>query len=187
MRDVLAELATAHGLRDEVGTAPDGLPERYLYSTDMAFRYAFGRWWGAPDLATTVVWVLLNPATGDTERRPRPTLARCVTRSRELDATGLLIVNLFAFRHTDPKQLRTATDPVGPANDEVLRGTTRAGLRTVVAWGSHGGLRGRSAEVGPLLSVPTCLGVTRSGEPRHPLYVAADAPLVPWDPPVVRG
>ena len=182
-RDVFAALAAAHGLRDQVGTSPEGLPERYLYSRDMVHRYAFGRWWGSDDLATTAVWVLLNPATGDTERRRRPTLDRCIGRSRDLDATGLVIVNLFAFRHTDPKQLRTASDPVGAANDDVLREMTGAGARTVVAWGSHGSLRDRSATVGPLLSAPTCLGVTASGAPRHPLYVASDAPLVPWAPP----
>jgi hypothetical protein len=177
-----AQRAAAHGLEDRRGRSPDGLPERYLYSRDLEFRYAFGRWWGEADLATTAVWVLLNPATGDTERRPRPTLARCISRSRDTGATGLVIVNLFAFRDTDPRNLRTAADAVGPANDDVLATVTAAGLRTVVAWGSHGGLHGRSAQVGPLLQDPMCLGTTRRGEPRHPLYVAADAPLVPWAP-----
>ena len=182
-RDVFAALAAAHGLRDQEGTSPEGLPERYLYSPDMVYRYAFGRWWGSDDLATTAVWVLLNPATGDTERRRRPTLDRCIGRSKDLAATGLVIVNLFAFRHTDPKQLRTASDPVGPANDDVLRVLTGAGARTVVAWGSHGGLHDRSSAVGPLLAAPTCLGVTASGEPRHPLYVSSDAQLVSWTSP----
>ena len=162
-RNAFGGLAAAHGLEVREGTSPEGSPERYLYSPDMVFRYAFGRWWGADDLATTAVWVLLNPATGDTERRPRPTLARCIARSKALGDTGLLIVNLFAYRHTDPRKLRTASD--------------------VVAWGSHGSLHGRSAAVGPLLSDPMCLGAAGHGEPRHPLYVAADARLVPWTPP----
>jgi hypothetical protein len=180
--DVFDRLAADHGLEDRESRSPDGFPERYLYSSDMAFRYAFGRWWEDVDLATTTVWVLLNPATGDTEKRPRPTLGRCIARSRQLGATGLLIVNLFAFRHTDPRILRFADNPVGPANDEVLRAFTRAAARTVVAWGSHGTLHGRSTEVGPLLSEPLCLGTTKHGEPRHPLYVPADAELVPWVP-----
>ncbi len=187
MTDLLARLAADHGLHDREATSPDGLPERYLYSEDMAFRYAFGRWWGDIDLTSTAVWVLLNPATGDTERRPRPTLARCITRSRGIGATGLLIVNLFAFRHTDPRELRTASDAVGPANDDVLRRVTEGGARTIVAWGSHGRLRGRSAEVGPLLAAPMCLGTTQGGEPRHPLYVGGEAPLVPWVPSVAAA
>jgi hypothetical protein len=148
----------------------------------MVFRYAFGRWWGDADLATTVVWVLLNPATGDTELRHRPTLQRCVARSRTAGYTGLVIVNLFAFRDTNPRNLRMVDDAVGPANDEVLRVVTKAGAQTIAAWGGHGRLRGRSAQVGPLLDSPMCLGVTRRGEPRHPLYIPADTKLVPWLP-----
>jgi hypothetical protein len=178
--DLFAELAAEHALEDREGVSPDGLAERYLYSSDLAYRYAFGRWWKDVDLATTTVWVLLNPATGDTERRPRPTLGRCIARSRDLGATGVLIVNLFAFRHTDPRKLRSTDAPVGPVNDEVLREFTREAAQTIVAWGSHGALRGRSRQVGPLLSDPLCLGTTKHGEPRHPLYVPADAALVPW-------
>jgi hypothetical protein len=87
----------------------------------MVFRYAFGRWWGNVDLATIAIWVLLNPATGDTEQRHRPTLERCLSRTRAAGHTELVIVNLFAFRDTNPRNLRTAPDAVGPANDDVLR------------------------------------------------------------------
>ena len=97
-------------------------------------------------------------------------------------ATGLVVLNLFAFRHTDPRQLRSASDAVGPANDDVLRVLTSEGRVTVAAWGAHGRLYGRSREVVPLLAEPHCLGVTRRGEPRHPLYVPADAELLPWIP-----
>jgi hypothetical protein len=181
--DTFARLAEDHELLARPGVSPDGLPERYLYSPDMVFRYAFGRWWGSEDLATTAIWVLLNPATGDTERRHRPTLARCISRSRVLGATGLLIVNLFAFRATDPRKLRSARDPVGPANDHVLRDVTGAGLLTVAAWGGSGSLHGRSTRVRPLLDAPMCLGTTSGGEPRHPLYVSGGVPLRPWVPP----
>jgi hypothetical protein len=181
--DVFEQLAAAADLEDRAGTSPEGLPERYLYSGDMTYRYAFWRWWGEPDLATTDVWVLLNPATGDTEQRRRPTLEKCIARSRAADRSGLVIVNLFAYRHTDPKRLRSAQDPVGPANDEALRLLTAAAPRTIAAWGSHGTLHGRSAQVAGLLDHPLCLGTTQHGEPRHPLYVPKDAELVPWTAP----
>ncbi len=182
MADPFERLASERGLKDRVGLSPDGLPERYLYSPDMVFRYAFGRWWGNEDLGSTAIWVLLNPATGDTEQRIRPTLERCILRSRAAGHTGLVIVNLFAFRDTNPRNLRSVPDAVGPANDEVLRIMTAAGAQTIAAWGAHGRLRGRSAQVGPLLESPMCLGMTTRGEPRHPLYVPASAQLVPWVP-----
>ena len=180
--DEFEHLEAAWGLLDRAGTSPDGLVERYLYSPDLTYRYAFGRWWGAPDLVTTDVWVLLNPATGDTEQRRRPTLEKCVARSRAADRSGLLVLNLFAYRHTDPKALRLAEHPVGPANDATLRLLTAAAPRTIAAWGSHGTLQGRSQQVAPLLDRPLCLGTTRHGEPRHPLYVPAATELVPWPP-----
>ena len=82
VEDVFATLATRHGLEDRREMSPEGLPERYLHSPDMAHRYGFGRWWGDQDLATTDLWVLLNPATGDSEQRRRPTLERCISRGR---------------------------------------------------------------------------------------------------------
>lgn len=183
MTDGFTQLAADHGLIDRSGTSPDGLPERYLYSQDMAYRYAFARWWGETSLATSDVWVLLNPATGDTELRRRPTLDRCLTRSRADGQTGVIVVNLFAHRDTNPKALRTAADPVGPANDDALRTLTAAGARTVAAWGAGGSLHHRSAAVATLLDQPQCLGTTRLGQPRHPLYVPAGTELVPWTSP----
>ncbi len=183
MTDLFAALASAHSLLDRSGTSPDGLPERNLYSPDMAYRYAFGRWWGPPDLSTSDVWVLLNPATGDTELRRRPTLEKCLARSRADGLTGVMIVNLFAYRDTSPKALRTAADPVGPANDDALRVLTQAGGRTVAAWGFRGGLQNRSTEVAALLDHPLCLGTTRRGQPRHPLYVSGATPLIAWATP----
>ncbi len=185
--DLFGALAAALDLRDSAGTSTEGLPERYLYSGDMVYRYAFARWWGPPHLNACDVWVLLNPATGDTEQRRRPTLDRCVARSRSDDRTGVIIVNLFAHRDTDPRALRSAADPVGPGNDETLRAVTRAGARTVAAWGAGGQLQNRSTQVAPLLDRPLCLGTTRHGQPRHPLYVGAATRLVPWSAPVLAS
>ncbi len=122
-----------------------GLPEGYLYSYDMAYRYAFGRWWGPPDPSTSDVWVLLNPATGDVELRRRPTLNRCLARSRAYGLTGVIIVNLFAHRGTSPKGVRTAAP-----NDNALRLPDQA----------------RSASGGP--STRPGQLATRSASPRHP-------------------
>jgi hypothetical protein len=104
--DPFTEFTALPDVVHRTGLSPDGLPERYLYCADMVYRYAFGRWWGDQDLGATAVWVLLNPATGDTEQRRRPTLERCITWSREAGHAGLVIVNLFAFRATDPRDLR---------------------------------------------------------------------------------
>ena len=181
--DLFTALASDYRLFDKNSTSPDGLPARYLYSQDMVYRYAFWRWWGPPDPSTSDVWVLLNPATGDTELRRRPTLARCLARSRADDKTGVIVVNLFAHRDTSPRAHKASAEPIGPANDHVLEVLTRAGARTIAAWGSGGNLYDRSSQVATLLDPPLCLGTTRLGQPRHPLYVSHETRLVPWTAP----
>lgn len=114
----------------------------------MVYRYAFGRWRDEQDLRATSVWVLRNPSTGDTGRRRRPPLERYAGWSRDAGQAGIVVVNLFAYRATDPRDLRAAADPVGPRNDAGLATFTAAGATTVVAWGSQGRLRGRSSRSG---------------------------------------
>lgn len=177
--DPFDRLAAKHGLTDVRGASPSGLSERYLYSTDMFYRYAFARWWGDEDVSRSVVWVMLNPSTGDTDGKKRPTLERAVARSRQWHATGIVVVNLFAYRGTDPAVLTSTVDPIGPANDHTLELLTARALMTVAAWGSKGGLRKRSTEVRPLLTSALCLGTTKRGEPRHPLYVNQTTPAIP--------
>ena len=176
--DVFGLLAKECGLDDVRGVSPDGLQERYLYSPDMKYRYAFGRWWGDESLCTTTAWVGLNPATGDSEGRRRPTLDRCIAWSKSWNSTGLVIVNLFAHRHTDPKTLKSAADPVGPHNDRALVALSQACESTVAAWGAHGRRGDRSTAVRALLADLDCLGTTKRGEPQHPLYVPATAERV---------
>ena len=178
----LSELGGRLGLDYRQGVGPEGLPEQYLFSPDARYRYAFARWWGTQDLGSATIWVLLNPATGDTEGRRRPTLERCITWSRGWSSTGLVIVNLFAYRATNPRELTAVSDAVGPANDEVLAALTGAGQRTMVAWGARGALRDRSRQVAPVLVDPLCLALTSRGEPRHPLYVRGMAGPRPWTP-----
>jgi hypothetical protein len=174
----LTGFADRHGLRYESGISSDGLRECYVFSPDMHYRYAFARWWDAR--GPLVLWVGVNPAKGDTENRRRPTLDRCIRWSRSWEAGGLMFANLFAARYNKPRDLRGVPDPVGPYNDAALKALSQAASRTVAAWGSWGRLKGRAAQVASLLTSPVCLGVTASGQPRHPLYVRGGTQPMPW-------
>lgn len=160
----------------EVGAFRD----RAVYSADKVYRYEFERrWTNGPACA----WVLLNPATGDTDGKPRPTLGRVIQRSREWGFGAVTIVNLFAFRATKPRDLLVAEDPVGEQNDETLQRVLSKAPRVVAAWGAHGRLLGRGRQVLETLPRGTlCLGLTRTGQPRHPLYVPAHVEAVALDP-----
>lgn len=136
------------------------------------WRYALTRdWGGGPTMAT----VLLNPSTADAGRDDA-TLVRMMRRARAEGFGRLVVVNLFAFRATDPVALRKAADPVGPYNDAALLAAVVGADMVLCGWGNHGGLRGRGDAVEAMLRAQGHrlwhLGLTQGGAPRHPLYVA---------------
>lgn len=83
--------------------------------------------------------------------------------------------NLFAWRTTRPNELLSVTDPVGPENDNILRQQIRRADFIMLGWGAHGHYHARDVAVLQILKrleVPLyCLGVTRNGAPKHPLYL----------------
>ena len=144
------------------------------------YRYSLRRTWGDAD---PLVFVMLNPSTADAEKDD-PTIRRCNGLARREGYSGIVVVNVSPYRATDPRDLaglddmtltggEWAASRVGAALDG------RAGP-VVVAWGAHPLARRlwRSLPLGGERLV--CLGVTKDGSPRHPLYVRSDAPLVPW-------
>ncbi len=142
-----------------------------MFDDTGAYRYRLGRRRDAG--AGSVTFIMLNPSTADAEVND-PTIRRCIGFAWDWGYRALTVVNLFAYRATTPKELRRARSPVGPANDEHLLAAADAAEAVVVAWGVHGALHERDREVTELLSPRvelTCLGVTKAGLPRHPLYM----------------
>lgn len=151
------------------------------FSPCRTYRYALTRRWEEDD-SDGVAFLMLNPSTADA-MADDPTIRRCVGFAKTWGFGGLLVLNLFALRATDPKQLYGHDDPVGPDNDAVIGGwLDRLSGPVVAAWGVHGAYRQRHAEVTDLVRAHgkqlMCLGATKDGHPKHPLYVAASTPLV---------
>lgn len=147
-------------------------------SPDGLYRYDLTRRWGE---GPAVLWIMLNPSIADASIDD-PTINRCISFSRRAGAGGLVVVNLFAFRATDPAELLRAQDPVGPDNwATVQRHLAGAPLLTVAAWGAHeaakrSGIRLKLLDVHDMM----CLGRTQGGRPRHPGRIAAVTPFVPF-------
>lgn len=163
-------------------SAAEGMSGEALFSDCGRYRYRLSRIWDVT--GPRLLFVMLNPSTA-TETRSDPTLCRCLNQARTLGFGGLTVVNLFALRATDPRALKLADDAVGAGNDAViLRAACRAGA-IVCAWGRHGVLRRRGAAVAGMLrdaGLPLFhLGLTRCGQPRHPLYLRRDSSPVPWE------
>lgn len=152
------------------------LIRRASLSRCKTYRYSLTREWGD---SGTVVVVGLNPSTADAQADD-PTARRCIRFARSWGYGKLVLLNLFAFRCTDPFRLRRVDDPVGPMNDQSIRRHICEADLILVAWGNHGNILGRDKAVLAWLPNPYSIGVTRKGFPRHPLYVRADALPVPF-------
>lgn len=146
------------------------------------YRYTLGRRW-APG-QRMLAFVMFNPSTADAELDDA-TIRRCVKFARAHSYDALEVVNLFAYRATDPKQLRKAGYPVGPENDAHIAHVARMATDVCVAWGALAAGLSRPDAVMDILRVNArailCLALTRSGYPQHPLMLSSACTLQPYN------
>ena len=149
------------------------------FSPCKQYRYALWRMWGG--ITGYAMFVGLNPSTADATTDDR-TVRRCIGFARAWGYSGLCMTNLFAFRATDPRIMQAEADPIGPDTDAWLCDTASQASLVVAAWGVHGVHRGRDRAVLRLLEgYPLmCLGLTRDGNPRHPLFMPNYAKPMPY-------
>jgi hypothetical protein len=152
-----------------------------VYSDCERYRYLLTRVWDSG--GTKALFVMLNPSTA-TEVQNDPTVERCERRARTLGHGAFRVCNIFAWRDTDPKAMRRAADPVGPANDAAIAESCLWADIVVCAWGTHGGHLGRGPEVERLMRGTGRdlhhLGLTRDGHPKHPLYIGYETQPIRW-------
>jgi len=158
-----------------------------VFDRSHVYRYLLTRTWTS---GLVVLFVMLNPSTADAGTDD-PTLRRCRGFARRHGFGGLAVVNLFALRATDPAALSEHPDPVGPATDAFIATAAADTDRHIAAWGAHPAARARAATVAAALTSAArrgsrpglaCLGLTKTGQPRHPLYLPSDSPLTTYPP-----
>jgi hypothetical protein len=149
-----------------------------LVSEDRVYRYRLSRRLSTGE--RTILFVGLNPSTADGEQDD-PTIRREVDFAGCWGFNCYLKGNIYAYRSTKPKALYTVDDPVGPGNQEALKGMAERAEVIVAAWGSNRLTCDAHTLAGWLLSLPhtRCLGRNGDGSPKHPLYVPGSAQLVP--------
>ena len=136
------------------------------------YRYALWRTWD--DSKPYAMFIGLNPSTAD-ETKDDPTIRRCINFSKDWGYGGLCMVNLFAFRATDPSDMISSNYPIRSENDDwIKKSAGKAGV-IVAAWGNDGSYMGRSRKVIEMLPDLKCLKMNKSGEPAHPLYQPGSA------------
>ncbi len=156
------------------------------------YRWWLVRHWRAA--ASPVLFLGLNPSRAD-GRQDDPTLRRLIALADHWGHGQLLVLNLFSRVGRDPAQLRHWSQPVGDDNEAWLAAAL-AWLqsqpkpedgpppRLWLGWGRQGGLHDRDRRIRTLLQCwkgeVVCVGVTRDGHPRHPLYTRAHHPPLPF-------
>ena len=161
-----------------------------VFDKEKTFRYALAHCFNED--CKPLMWVMLNPSTA-TQTDPDMTVTKCKGFTERIavregeESGGLVIVNLFAYRATNWRELRCCPDPVGPGNDEWIQRTLRSGQisKIVVAWGGKGRkFPERRDNVKRLLrgeGIPIFqLGESVKGEPRHPSRASYDNALCPY-------
>jgi hypothetical protein len=158
----------------------DGMEYEAVFDASGRYRYSLWRAWSND--SPRIVFILLNPSTAD-EQRNDPTIRRCIGFALGWNYGSVEVVNLFAYRATNYRELFKVSDPVGEENNRFLTQAVERYSTVVVGWGIRGTLLGRDRQVLSLLAGRKdvyCLGITKDGLPRHPLYVKGDCILVPF-------
>lgn len=143
------------------------------------YRYLLTRVWEPQNPA--LLFIMLNPSTAD-ERKNDPTISRCFSIAKRFGFGSFEVVNLFAYRTAYPKELKACARPVGRINDRIILEASMRAQCIVAAWGNWGNIGGRDLDVLEMLNENglvdfKCLGTTRQGHPRHPLFLPADREL----------
>lgn len=125
-----------------------------------------------------VLFCMLNPSTAD-DSVDDPTIRRCIGFAKLWGYTELRVVNLFAARATKPSMLLKMAFPIGRGNDAHVTTEIRGASLLVAAWGAASGVDKRKREFLKCFGEHEwmCLGQTKAGHPKHPLYLRLDTEL----------
>lgn len=159
------------------------VPEQYrnhcTFSEDKKYRYYLKREF-KPNAKKFLVFIMLNPSTANEEYND-PTVERCQNHAINKNYEGMIVLNIFAYRTTDPKKLLEIKNPIGEKNNETIIETIKKHKDIICAWGNHGKILERSEEVKKILKEnrarTQAFQITKVGEPKHPLYVSYNKEL----------
>jgi hypothetical protein len=158
---------------------PDLFLERDAVISDCGkYRYLLRRTWDHDK--PRCLYVMLNPSTADAEIDDA-TIRSCIRLAKGMGYGSFEVVNIFGLRATDPAELAKAEDPLGPMNERVVAAAVNRCDIVICAWGAHPmATRKSNFLLGYLRSnkpAVYCLGKTKAGAPKHPLYIKSGTSL----------
>jgi hypothetical protein len=153
-------------------------------SDDELYRYALTRKWSS---GPQVAWLCFNPSVADGSIDD-PSVRKMVGFSKRWEYGRLVLVNLFAFRSTDPRRLKSmGSEAIGPLNGYWIEKSLQESKELICAWGCAQHSLDLDIHANNVLStlrtlhIPiSCLGYRKDGHPKHPLMLAYDTPREPF-------
>jgi len=138
-----------------------------------SYRFLLWRFWDER-------FVGINPSTAN-ELNDDPTVRRLCSFARNWGYGGLYVCNLSAYISSLPEVL-DREEAFHKANYPAVKMASSLSVLTVVGWGDlikhvPNGKTVANYVVKEYLDEPMCFGLTKSGNPKHPLYLPGDAEL----------
>ena len=137
----------------------------------------------------SVVFIGLNPSIANSSENDK-TLQRIINFCSQWDYKNIYIINLFALISKSSLQLSKSNDPIGGNNDLITLKTLQfwrenSDCDLWLGWGDKGQFRDRDRDVLALIrkfsnvkpkennfsKSVLCLGLSKKGNPRHPLFM----------------
>lgn len=165
-------------MSEDLFTLPGDIRRTAVFSECRQWRYELWRRWD--DSKPYCVFVCLNPSTAD-ETKDDNTVRRCIDYAQRWGYGAFCMLNIFAYRATQPKNMKAFPKPIGALNDETLKRVCADAGIVVAAWGTHGTHLRRNLEVLAFLPRLHALQVTAEGHPNHPLYLKKSLTPIPYE------
>lgn len=154
-----------------------------IFSECRRYRYTLWRMLNGDRVERYSVFICLNPSTAD-EINDDPTIRRCIGFSKQWGMDAFCMLNLFAFRATDPVVMKREPYPVGADNDTRLIEIASGAAICIAGWGTHGAHLYRGIKVKRMLIDAGIkihhLGLSKDGFPKHPLYLKSSTEPTIW-------
>jgi hypothetical protein len=156
------------------------IPKGAIFSEDRKYRYALWRVWSSTKKPLHNIG--LNPSDA-AELTDDPTIARMIRRAYNFGFGGLIQTNLHGYVSSNPNDLLDMIDAIGKLNDEYIKMAIGLSERTMCGWGSFKPVFKRAPIVLKMIPEPYCLGINSDGQPKHPLYISYDTPMIKYSIP----
>lgn len=149
------------------------------------YRYQLFRQWDST--LPNVLFIMLNPSTADADLDD-PTITKCIGFAKLWGYGGLFVANLWAYRATDPKELKHNPEIISEdcfklrqVNNSFIALMSEQCKDVIFAWGTDkNALPFRTEQIIKKFPNGKAITISKHGKPCHPLYLKKTLTPIPF-------